>query len=169
MNYEVRRIVTGHDEAGRAIVRTTEVLPSHEVAPGYDALEVWCTNALPASNDEDARSDGSPGAKGTRALLRFGAMEPGHVSPMHRSESIDYGICLEGECELRLDDGETVLVRAGDVVIQRGTNHAWANTSQAPVRFAWLLVDAQPVRIAGGVLPEAMPEGHDVLSDWRTQ
>jgi quercetin dioxygenase-like cupin family protein len=169
VEYEVRRIVTGHDDEGRAIVRADSVLRSHEVAPGYDALEIWCTNALPAVNDEDARADGAPGAKGSRALLRFGVLEPGHVSPMHRSESLDYGLCLEGECELRLDDGEVVTVRAGDVVVQRGTNHAWANVSDRPVRFAWVLVDAEPVRVNGEPLPEAMPEGHDVLADWRTE
>ena len=168
MNYEIRRIVTGHDDAGRAVLRSDELLPSHEVATGYDAVEVWCTNALPVVNDEAARSDGAPGVRGTRALLRFGSLDPGHVSPMHRSQSFDYALCLEGECELHLDDGEPIVVRAGDVVIQRGTNHAWANTSDAPARFAWILIDAEPVRVGDETLPEVMPPGHNVLSDWRT-
>lgn len=167
MTLSARRIVTGHDASGRSVVRIDSVLEGHEVADGYDALEVWCTNALPAVNDEDAPADGMPGAKGTRALLRFGELASGHRSPMHRSESLDYGVCLEGECELHLDDGEVVQVRAGDVVVQRGTNHAWFNASDRPVRFAWILIDAEPVRVGGETLPEVMPPGHDVLGDFR--
>lgn len=167
MSIASRRIVTGHDAEGRAVVQTSELLESHEVADGYQALEVWCTNALPVENSEDVPADGVPGARGTRALLRFGELSPGHLSPMHRSQSLDYAICLEGECELHLDDGSVTVVRAGDVVVQRGTNHAWSNTSDAPVRFAWILIDAEPVRVNGEELSEAMPPGHDVLSDFR--
>jgi mannose-6-phosphate isomerase-like protein (cupin superfamily) len=59
---------------------------------------------------------------------------------MHRTESIDYGIVLEGEITLILDNQETV-VRAGDVVVQRGTNHAWANRGKGVCRMAFVLVD----------------------------
>jgi quercetin dioxygenase-like cupin family protein len=68
---------------------------------------------------------------------------------MHRTESLDYGICLEGECDLELDSGDVITLRAGDVVIQRGTNHRWHNRSDAPCRFAWILLDAHPVVVAG--------------------
>lgn len=59
---------------------------------------------------------------------------------MHRTETIDYGIVLDGELTLIVDDGETV-VRAGDIVIQRGTNHGWANRSDRPCRIAFILID----------------------------
>jgi hypothetical protein len=59
---------------------------------------------------------------------------------MHRTETIDYGIVLEGELTLILDVGETV-VRAGDIVIQRGTNHGWANRSDRNCRIAFILID----------------------------
>lgn len=59
---------------------------------------------------------------------------------MHRTESIDYGIVLEGEITLILDNQETV-VRAGDIVVQRGTNHAWANRGKGVCRIAFILVD----------------------------
>ena len=58
------------------------------------------------------------------------------------------------------------LVRAGDVVVQRGTNHAWHNNSAEPARFAWILIDAEPVSVNGTVLAEQMPGDHDVLADW---
>jgi mannose-6-phosphate isomerase-like protein (cupin superfamily) len=61
---------------------------------------------------------------------------------MHRTETIDYGIVLEGELTLILDEGETV-VRAGDIVIQRGTNHGWANRSGKHCRIAFILIDGQ--------------------------
>jgi len=59
---------------------------------------------------------------------------------MHRTETVDYGIVLEGEITLILDVGETI-VRAGDIVIQRGTNHGWANRSGRPCRIAFILID----------------------------
>lgn len=61
---------------------------------------------------------------------------------MHRTETIDYGIVLEGELVLILDRGETT-VRAGDIVVQRGTNHAWANRSEKMCRIAFILIDGQ--------------------------
>ena len=61
---------------------------------------------------------------------------------MHRTETIDYGIVLEGELVLILDEGETI-VRAGDIVIQRGTNHGWANRSDRNCRIAFILIDGK--------------------------
>ena len=61
---------------------------------------------------------------------------------MHRTETIDYGIVLEGELVLILDEGETI-VRAGDVIVQRGTSHAWANRSDRNARIAFVLVDGR--------------------------
>ena len=61
---------------------------------------------------------------------------------MHRTETIDYGIVLDGELTLILDSGETV-VRAGDVIVQRGTSHAWANRSNANARIAFVLIDGR--------------------------
>jgi uncharacterized cupin superfamily protein len=59
---------------------------------------------------------------------------------MHRTETVDYGIVLEGELTLIMDEGETV-IRRGDIVIQRGTNHGWANRSGAPCRIVFVLID----------------------------
>jgi mannose-6-phosphate isomerase-like protein (cupin superfamily) len=61
---------------------------------------------------------------------------------MHRTETVDYGIVLDGELTLLVDDDETI-VRAGDIVIQRGTNHAWANRSGANCRIAFILIDGR--------------------------
>ncbi|HEX8449513.1 MAG TPA: cupin domain-containing protein [Allosphingosinicella sp.] len=61
---------------------------------------------------------------------------------MHRTETVDYGIVLEGELVLILDE-EEIVVRAGDVVVQRGTSHAWANRSNANARIAFVLIDGR--------------------------
>jgi hypothetical protein len=69
------------------------------------------------------------------------AQDPPHPL-MHRTETVDYGIVLEGELVLILDQSETI-VRAGDIVVQRGTSHAWANRSKANARIAFVLIDGR--------------------------
>jgi quercetin dioxygenase-like cupin family protein len=75
---------------------------------------------------------------------------------MHRTNSVDYGIVLEGELDMELDGGDRVHLKAGDVVVQRGTNHAWINGGNMPARMAWILIDAEPVRIRERILEPTM-------------
>jgi quercetin dioxygenase-like cupin family protein len=65
---------------------------------------------------------------------------------MHRTDSIDYVICLQGEVEMQLDDGATAKMAAGDVMVQRGTHHAWVNRGRTACRLAVVLIDATPKR-----------------------
>jgi quercetin dioxygenase-like cupin family protein len=95
---------------------------------------------------------------GAGTVLRIGVLAPGARSPIHRTASLDYGICLEGECILELDGGEQVTVQAGDVVIQRGTNHLWHNRGRRPCRFAWILLDAEAVEVDGRELGASLEE-----------
>ena len=156
----VRRIITGHNNAGEAVIAADEQLAGTglaEDAGRTDAIffGLWATHEMPVDLGDDAMarqreaSTTTNVGSGSGSTLRIGVLAPGSRSPMHRTESLDYGICLEGECDMELDGGETVTVRAGDVVIQRGTNHVWHNRSDAPCRLAWILLDAQPVEIAG--------------------
>jgi len=69
---------------------------------------------------------------------------------MHRTETIDYVIVISGEIEMDMD-AETVKLKAGDILVQRGSNHAWANRSQAPARIAVVLIDAKPLGIGKAV------------------
>lgn len=88
-------------------------------------------------------------------VLRFVDMEPGALSPMHRTVSLDYGVVIEGEVELLLDSGETRVLRRGDVAIQRGTMHAWRNlSSENWARMMYVLQESKPVVIGGEVLGE---------------
>jgi quercetin dioxygenase-like cupin family protein len=76
---------------------------------------------------------------------------------MHRTNSIDYGIVLKGEVELELEDGHKRTIREGGVIIQRGTNHLWRNTSDAPCRIAFVLIEAAAYVHNGIPLEEAKP------------
>lgn len=156
----VRRIVTGHNDAGQAIVAADEQLSGAGLAEDADRtsaafFQLWATHEMPVDLGDDAAARQSVGStttivgSGSGSVLRIGVLAPGTRSPMHRTESLDYGICLEGECDMELDGGETVTVRAGDVIVQRGTNHLWHNRGEVPCRFAWILLDADAVKIAG--------------------
>ena len=85
------------------------------------------------------------------SVLRIVDMQPGALSPMHRTTSLDYGVVLEGEVELVLDSGETRLLKRGDMCVQRATNHAWRNTSETNwARMLYVLLEANPVVLEGG-------------------
>jgi quercetin dioxygenase-like cupin family protein len=141
----VRRVVTGHDAGGKSVIAIDEV------KQGERFTVVWTTDKSPADNLDPA--DGGarqvalvqPGG----SVLRIGELPPGAHSAMHRTHSVDYGIVLEGEIDMEVDDGATVHLKQGDVVVQRGTVHAWINRSEAPCKMAWILIHAEPVVIDG--------------------
>lgn len=174
-----RRIVTGHDGAGRAIILEDAPPPRVRRIGGEHGplfYEVWSTRETPAVIDRasgEPAEDGielAPPRGGTRIRVldippegdNFKDMTPeearahfeeigaadasSHAAAgsrhafMHRTETIDYGIILEGEITLIVDDGETI-ARAGDIVVQRGTNHGWANHSGHNCRIAFVLID----------------------------
>ncbi|MFN3450564.1 MAG: cupin domain-containing protein, partial [Sphingorhabdus sp.] len=90
--------------------------------------------------------------------IRIVDMLPGGVSPMHRTNSIDYGIVLSGEVELELDDGAVTTARSGDIIVQRGTVHLWRNRSTTDVcRIVFVLIEAPPVLVNGVPLDEEKP------------
>ena len=150
-----RRVVTGHNQNGVSVVISDGPVPVHRVMPqdGVGFYEIWQTDAMPApvlpvepSEPTERTLRVPPGPMGTK--IRINEFFPGHInaanlqSPIHRTESIDYGIVLEGEIVLALDDSEVTL-RAGDVVVQRGTDHAWANRTDAVARVAFILIDGE--------------------------
>jgi hypothetical protein len=177
----VRRVVTGRDAQGRAILQSDGAVSRVQRIGGPRGpifYEVWNTQGTPAPIDRasgEPPEDGiqlAPPRNGTRirvldippedasmeavtpeeARAHFAAVGAAaaslHTSTgsrhamMHCTETIDYGIVLEGEITLIMDVGETI-VRAGDIVIQRGTNHGWANRSGRNCRIAFVLIDGQ--------------------------
>ncbi|MGN8027643.1 cupin domain-containing protein [Microbacterium sp. 22242] len=165
-----RRIVTGHDGSGASVVVSDAPVPVSRELPedGVAFHEVWVTHASPAAigaGPEDPTAGSltvPPPARGTR--IRINEFLPGHLdarrlqSPVHRTESIDYGVVLDGEITLVLDDGE-VTARAGDVIVQRGTDHAWANRGDTVARVAFVLVGGAFGDDVLAVLPSEVREG----------
>jgi quercetin dioxygenase-like cupin family protein len=149
----IRRVVTGHDGAHTAKVLIDAPASNAKYPqPGQVSTLMWCTDKSPANipigeNPEDmgARILGTaPPPNGTRfTVIDF---PPGNQAHMHRTETIDYVIVMEGEIEMDMD-ASTVKLKAGDILIQRGTNHAWANRSDRRARVAFVLVDAEPLGI----------------------
>ena len=174
----VRRVVTGHDAAGKAIVISdgfTPVVKTDPLRPGYRGTDIWKTAAmpvpitgsetdptlglrplLPAPNGTTIRiTELGPETEELRTLSAdkvravFEGASAGSASTfkegarhplMHRTETIDYAVVLEGEITLVLDDQDVVL-KTGDVVVQRGNNHSWSNRSGKVVRMLYVLID----------------------------
>ena len=143
-----RRIVTGHDASGKSVVLSDAPAPK-TIDVGTAAFhEIWLTAETPvpiAATEEteptDHRARVPPPADGVG--VRFTEMAPGAESPMHRTETVDVGVVLEGETWLLLDDGSETRVGVGDAVVQRGTMHAWANRSDQPVRMLFVMIDGR--------------------------
>lgn len=158
----VRRIVTGHNDDGLAVVRIDDLLAPEKLPNSEDAFtKVWTTAQSPADLGDEA--DGAKRETGLSltdgSVLRVVDHAPGSRSPMHRTQSIDYGILIEGRLDMELDSGELVHLKPGDIVVQRGTNHAWVNNYPEPARMAFILLGATPVLVGGKPLSEV---GHKV-------
>lgn len=160
----VQRVVTGHDENGRARFKSEDLSPTKMVASGDAAmLTIWSTATVPADNNDE--TDGRERPTGTTlnggSVIRICDILPHQESPMHRTNSIDYGIVLKGAIELELEDGVKKTVHEGGVIVQRGTNHLWRNTTDEVCRIAFILIEA-PAYLHNGVpLGEAKPEQVD--------
>ncbi len=150
-----RRVVTGHTPEGVSVVLSDGPVPVSRELPedGVAFHEVWNTEGAPArvtavepTEPTERTLAVPPPARGTK--IRINEFLPGHLderglqSPVHRTASIDYGIVLEGQLTLVLDDSEVTL-SAGDVVVQRGTDHAWANRGDTVAKVVFVLVDGE--------------------------
>ncbi len=156
----VQRVVTGHDANGRAVFRSEDVTPTKMISSGDASfLLVWTTATVPADNNDetDGRERDAGLTLNQGSVIRVVDMLPGKQSPMHRTNSIDYGIVLEGEIELELEDGAKRTIGQGGIIVQRGTYHLWRNTSDKVSRIAFVLIEA-PAYLHNGVpLPEDKP------------
>jgi quercetin dioxygenase-like cupin family protein len=154
-----RRIVTGHDGHGKSVVLSDAENPKTLDIGSAAFHEMWITDAVPAPIDaaepEPTDRPVKTPAPPDGVLVRFTEMAPGAEAPMHRTETVDVGVVLEGETWLLLDDGSETLVRRGDAVVQRGTNHAWANRGEVPVKMVFVMIDgaiSETLRAATGPL-----------------
>jgi quercetin dioxygenase-like cupin family protein len=140
-----RRIVTGHDASGKSVVLSDTPVPKVVDVGTAAFYETWFADAVPApiAAEEPEPTDRQARVPPPRngVMVRFTEMAPGAESPMHRTESVDVGVVLDGETWLLLDDGSETRVGEGDAVVQRGTMHAWANRTDAPVRMLFVMID----------------------------
>src|SRR5271166_537298 len=154
MALQFRRVVTGHDASGRAIVEIDEI--AHNLVssrPDATSCVVWTSQGFPVDNtgEEDAglRKTGTTLDNGT--VFRVLELAPGASPRNHRTDSIDYAVVISGEVDMVLDN-TTVYLKAGDVLVQRGTIHNWVNRGTEPCVIAFVLIAAKPVTIGGNVL-----------------
>ena len=174
--FPVRRVVTGKDSTGKAVVQFDGLAANVQTREelGTTNTVLWVTDATPAviSGNADAgnRKIGvEPPLNGTifrvieyapqknvhsdyetklRTMRGMGLAPEGAAREhprdpgMHRTASLDYVLILSGEIDMLLDDSE-VHLKAGDVVVQRGTNHAWVNRGDQPCKVAFVLISAQ--------------------------
>jgi quercetin dioxygenase-like cupin family protein len=155
MALRVRRVVTGHDKDGRAIVQIDEVSQNLRSArPGATACVIWTSEGFPIDNtgteDEGLRETGTTHENGT--VFRILELQPGNIPRVHRTDSLDYAVIMKGEIDMELETGEITHLKAGDVVVQRGTVHNWINNGTEPCVIAFVLIAAKPAEIGGKVL-----------------
>jgi mannose-6-phosphate isomerase-like protein (cupin superfamily) len=174
MIWRVRRVLTGHDAEGRSTFIADGLAQNvKEMLPGLALTDLWETSGAPASNagDKDAAARPvhlEPPKNGT--ILRivefppdaawrhatdgkdgFKSIGAGHTQDrrssdpmMHKTATVDYIIVLKGEIHAIMETGEKLL-RAGDILVQRGTNHSWSVRGSEPCIVAAVLVSAKPV------------------------
>ncbi len=166
--------ITSHNGAGKAIIHTSEkpkatLYPEHRFA----STNLYVTTAMPVDLNDDIDlkqsqnviSSGKLGvvqSKGT--VIRYADFAPSSKGFIHRTQSLDYGIVMEGSIVLELDDGNTTLMSRGDIAIQRATMHGWHNPSGTEwARLLFVLQDCEPLVINGKSLDEDLGTAHGVV------
>lgn len=155
-----RRIVTGLKAGKSTIIQDGLVENISEHIPGLIISDVWATNTMPVNLGKDVQLENTlfPFTQKNGSYFRYVCIPPDtEIMPhfesvkmqsdnshplMHKTETLDYIIILSGEIYLILEEKETLL-RAGDIVIQRATNHAWSNRSDSPCIQLAILLDAK--------------------------
>ena len=168
---QLTRFITTHDAStGKAIVHSKDSAPwttYDDQTVGFSVM--YTTSEFPASlnDDKDINDHERVVASGKLGLVnprgtvcRVVDFAPGHTPLMHRTQSLDYGIVLEGTVEMELDSGEVHVLHRGDVAVQRATMHAWRNPSENEwARMIFVLQDCQPLAVAGQQLKEDLGHG----------
>jgi quercetin dioxygenase-like cupin family protein len=145
MSINIRRVVTGHDANGKAVVRIDDV--GTHVASGRPQMSrqlIWTTDELPVHFTEDGEDKGAREIGTTipnGSVFRVVEYEPGVTPRPHRTDSIDYAMVMSGEIDMEMDD-TVVHLKAGDVLVQRGTIHNWVNRGTVSCMIAFVLISS---------------------------
>ncbi|KAL9585536.1 MAG: hypothetical protein Q9212_001461 [Teloschistes hypoglaucus] len=149
-----RMVTTGHTGDGTSIFLADQKVP--QFAPFGPQASTFATlhsrPSVPVSNQDlpPILADGIPRNPPLGIVFCTTDLKPGAQSPVHRTLSLDYCAVLSGEVVLILDGGEEKTLRAGDFVVQRGANHAWANRTGEICRMTFVMVAAEKVRMEDG-------------------
>ncbi len=151
MSLQIRRVVTGHDANGRAKVEIDEIAKNViSNRPGASSCVVWSTKGFPVDNDGFTDPTGvTKTTVDNGTVFRLVHYAPGVTPRNHRTDFIDYAVVMTGEIDMELDDGVMVTLKAGDVLVQRGTIHNWVNRGKDVCIVAFVLISAKPVTAAG--------------------
>jgi len=148
-----RRIVTGHDDKGEAIVVADSEIEPAPILGLCNFAVLWETHDFPTTDNNEFDD---PIKKTTESLsnqngvvLRIVDFPAKTKTFMHRTVSLDFGMLFSGEIECHLDNDIVITMKAGDVCVQRGTIHAWINPFDKPARVYFVLTAAKPLEIAG--------------------
>jgi hypothetical protein len=152
--------ITTHNSLGQATLHSSQENESTPY-PGHNfaATTIYTTSSMPVDMDQDrdiaqheAVVEGGQLGIIQRGgtVCRFVDFGPGSMSFMHRTQSLDYGVVMEGNVILALDDGSVTLLRRGDVAVQRATMHAWRNASRTEwARMFFVFQDCMPIGVRG--------------------
>ncbi|KAI0130453.1 hypothetical protein BJ170DRAFT_315591 [Xylariales sp. AK1849] len=162
---QLNQFITGHDEVGKAVVHSHQDFDWKPYGDGkMEFSVVYTTSQTPPdlNEDKDIKAHEAIMQKGTLGLVNPGGsvircvdFAPGYACDMHRTQSLDYGIILEGSIEMVLDSGERHKMKRGDVAVQRATQHQWVNTSQTEwARMMFVLQDCEALYVGGRVMGE---------------
>ena len=146
---KIRRVVTENDKVGKSRVKWDTEIESQTGRRGFEQSPLWATDRLPAQfTEEDPNSWDLGTSLANGSVFRICRYEPGVEERWHRTDTIDYGIVLAGEMWMQLDK-EEVHLKTGDVVIQRGTIHNWANRGKEPCLMVFILIATEGAKSTG--------------------
>ncbi|KAI1431084.1 hypothetical protein GGR50DRAFT_681350 [Xylaria sp. CBS 124048] len=161
--------ITTHAPSGKASLHASTPTSWTTYENGAMAFAQIYTNPVPAdlNNNADIDYHAAKIASGTLGLAvksgtvcRMVDFAPGYLCMMHRTQSLDFGVVLEGEIEMLLDDGSVTSMSRGDVAVQRATMHAWRNPSTTTwSRMIFVLQDTKPLFVDGKRYGEDLGEG----------
>ncbi|KAK4085118.1 uncharacterized protein Triagg1_108 [Trichoderma aggressivum f. europaeum] len=165
-----RRIVTGHNSEGKAVVVADGTIPCQPTPIGANFAVLFETHEFPVSNDgwEDPTKVRTTDLANKQGIVLRVVDIPPNVDKagmlFHRTESLDFGILFSGEVICHLEDGVEIHMKPGDVCVQRGTIHGWTNSTDKPARLYFILSAAKPVNVNGQSLTAAGYSKHEVES-----
>lgn len=165
--------ITKHNEAGQATLHSTaKGKADHYPEKDFSATTFYTTSGMPVDLNGDldinlhqmSMLEGVGVVKPKGTVCRFADFAPGSVGFMHRTQSVDFGIVLEGNVIMKLDDGSETATTRGDIAIQRATMHQWDNASQTEwARILFILQDIQPLMIGGERFKEELGSGEGIV------